>query len=114
MNLDKKLLVCESMLARLDAAMASAEAEVGYSSALEDYLRRLLENLDAEQARLDRNIRSVVLTHDNSPGSARGTAWAQEDAGQLEHLHEQMTRIRAVQNRLHLLLDAAESVAQHP
>jgi hypothetical protein len=68
MNLDKKLLVCESMLARLDAAMASAEAEVVHSGALEDYLRRLLKNLEAEQAELDHNLRAAVLMKDNSLG----------------------------------------------
>lgn len=115
MNLDKKLLVCEAMLARLDAAMASAEAEAMHSSELEDYLRRLLENLEAEQAQIDQNIRAAVLAQDNSPGPIRGAAAAPDDASRLEHLHEQMTRIRVVQNRLVLLLDAAEGVAaQHP
>ena len=115
MNLDKKLLVCEAMLARLDEAMASAEAEAVRSSALEDYLRCLLENLEAEQAQIDQNIRAAVLGQDNGPGPIGGAAATPEEASRLEHLHEQMTRIRMVQNRLVLLLDAAEGVAaQHP
>src|SRR3712207_2838026 len=58
MTLEQKLQVCEAMLARLDAAMTSAEAEVLHSSALEQHLRRLLTNLEAEQARLGDNIQT--------------------------------------------------------
>jgi hypothetical protein len=101
------------MLARLDVAMASAEAEVMQSSALEDYLRRLHDNLEAEQARLDENIRAAVLTHDNSPGPV--LVIADDDATRLQHLREQMTRILAVQNKLHHLLSAPDHAgAQHP
>ena len=112
MNIGQKLLVCEAMLARLDAAMASAEAEVMHSSALEGHLRRLLDNLEAEQARLDRNIKAVAMPQGNGSGPVRGTA--QDGAIDLQELQEQMARIRAVQSRLLLLLYAADPSAQHP
>src|SRR5688572_3434805 len=60
MNLDRKLLVCEAMLARLDAACASAEAEVKHAGALERHIRNLLAHLEAEQSRLDEKIREVA------------------------------------------------------
>ena len=49
MSLDQKLLAWDAMLARLGAAMASAEAETKHSSALEDRLSRLLASLTAEE-----------------------------------------------------------------
>ena len=115
MNLEQKLLVCEAMLARLDAAMTSAEAEVMHSSALEEHLRRLLDNLEAEQARLDQNIETAAMTQDNSP--VRGMAEAQDETRDLQNIREQMARIRAVQSRLLLLLyssDPSDPSAQHP
>jgi hypothetical protein len=114
MNLEQKLLVCEAMLARLDAAMASAEAEVMHSSALEGHLRRLLDNLQAEQARLDQDIKAVAMTQESSSGPVHGTAGAQDRAFDLQDLQEQMERIRAVQSRLLLLLYSSDSSDQHP
>jgi len=112
MTLEQKLQVCEAMLARLDAAMTSAEAEVLHSSALEQHLRRLLANLEAEQARLGDNIQTAVMTEDGSPCLVQIAA--ESGNADIRRLMEQMSRIRAVQSRLLLLLDSPDPPAQQP
>jgi hypothetical protein len=114
MTLEQKLQVCEAMLARLDAAMTSAEAEVLHSSVLEQHLHTLLDNLAAEQTRLDRNIQSAVVAEDADPGLVQAAAGNSSAARDIRNLMEQMARIRAVQGRLLLMLDAADSPAQQP
>ena len=109
MNLEQKLLVCETMLTRLDAAMASAEAEAMRSSALEGHLRGLLDNLTAEQARLDQNMRAIGA----DPGHRH--AGKNDEDSRVQSLQEQMTRIKTVQGRLLLLLNSPDGAsAQHP
>jgi hypothetical protein len=110
MNIEQKLLVCEAMLARLDAAMTSAEVEVTQSSALEDHLRRLLANLEAEQARIDQNIRTAATTQDGAV--APPSAGARSKPRDIQNLLEQMARIRAVQNRLLLFLYSSDPAQQ--
>ena len=102
MNLDQKLLVCEAMLARLDAACASAEAEVKHADALGQHIRRLLGNLEAEQARLDEKIREVTSEQNgfNSPRQ-------DEPLADMEHM---MSRLRGVQARLTRLVQPREAV----
>ena len=92
MNLDQKLLVCEAMLARLDEACASAEAEVKHADALEQHIRGLLANLEAEQARLDRKIREVA-------SEQNGFDSPQHDVP-LTDMEYLMSRLRGVQARL--------------
>jgi hypothetical protein len=105
MTLDQRLLVCESMLARLDAAMRSAEAEAVRASAFEDELRRLLGNLESEQARLEREVRA-------SPD--RDMEARRADDEPLD-LRARAARIATVEGRLLLLRDRAdEADAQHP
>ena len=112
MNLDDKLLVCETMLARLDDAMTTAEAEARQSSALQDHLRRLLDNLDAEQAKLDQTIETAIVEGEGADPEPRPDG-AEVEA--LPNLHERLARIRTVQERLHLVLVATDGVsAQHP
>ena len=60
MNLNQRLLVCESMLARLDAALAIADAESGCANAAELKMRTLLSRLEAEHQR--RDSKSGVFT----------------------------------------------------
>jgi hypothetical protein len=104
MNLDQKLLVCEAMLARLDAACASAEAEVKYAGALEEHIRGLLANLDAEQARLDQKIREVVAEQD-SPDLRN-----LEEQRPLPNMEQLMARLRAVQDRLMVLVPRCDEL----
>lgn len=67
MNLDQKLLAWEATLARLEQAMATAEAEVRYSSALEGHLCRRLADLKAEQAELSE--KSFAATANDGPSA---------------------------------------------
>ena len=60
MNLHQGLLVCESMLARLDAAFAIADAETECTRAAEQRMRRLVSRLQVEQQ--PRNWQSRVFT----------------------------------------------------
>ena len=59
MNLEKRLLVCQSMLARLDAALASADEELASASTVEAQIGGRLAHLIADQERLIRKLRSV-------------------------------------------------------
>jgi len=96
MNLDQKLLVCEAMLARLDDACASAEAEVKHADALEQHMRGLLAHLEAEQSRLDEKIREVAAEQDG--------AGAPEQDEPLADMEQLMSRLRGVQARLAILV----------
>ena len=69
MNIDQKLLVWEATLARLEEAMATAEAEARYSSALEGHLCRRLADLKAEQADLDDSGEVFATTRDDGHGA---------------------------------------------
>jgi hypothetical protein len=93
MNLDQKLLVCEAMLARLDAACASAEAEVKHAGALEQHFGRLLAHLDAEQSRLDEKIREVAAGQE-------GFDLSPQKEPPLADMEQLMSRLRGVQARL--------------
>jgi hypothetical protein len=109
MNLDQKLLVCEAMLARLDEACASAEAEVKHADALEQHIRRLLAHLEAEQSRLDEKIREVAAEQDG--------VGAPEQDEPLADMEQLMSRLRGVQARLAILVqprDAALYAIPHP
>lgn len=59
MNLEKRLLVCESMLARLDAALAHADEELASASIVEAQIGGRLADLIADQERLIQKLRSV-------------------------------------------------------
>jgi hypothetical protein len=48
MNLSQGLLVCESVLARLDAALAFADEEIECTSAAEQQMRGLVSRLQIE------------------------------------------------------------------
>ena len=102
MNLDQKLLVCEAMVARLDAACASAEAEVKHAGALEQHIRGLLAHLDAEQSRLDERIREVAAEQD-------GFDLAERDEPPLADMEQLMSRLWGVQARLALLVPPREA-----
>jgi hypothetical protein len=62
MNLSQRLLVCESVLARLDAALAFADEEIECTSAAEQQMRGLVSRLQAENERADYHIRPVSRT----------------------------------------------------
>jgi hypothetical protein len=101
MNLDQKLLVCEAMLARLDAACASAEAEVQHAGALAQHIRRLLAHLEAEQSRLDRKIREVAADQDELGGP--------EPDEPLSDMEQLLSRLRGVQARLAVLVQPRDA-----
>jgi hypothetical protein len=48
MNLNQRLLVCEAMLARLDAALAHADAEIACTAAVEKHMGALVTRLKRE------------------------------------------------------------------
>jgi len=56
MNLVKRLLVCESMLARLDDALARADEELASANTLEDHIQKRLTDLVAEQKRVEQQL----------------------------------------------------------
>ncbi len=108
MNLDQKLLACESTLARLDAAMTSAEAEAIRASALEDHLRRLLDNLEAGQARLGCTPHAVARTSRHDVGQPCGRADAADEAFPLD-LPERVAPLSEGQGKLPLLSHSEEA-----
>ena len=56
MNLCKRLLVCEAMLARLEDALAHADEELAHATIVEEHIERRLGDLQAEQERLERKL----------------------------------------------------------
>jgi hypothetical protein len=100
MNLDKKLLVCESMLARLDMALESAEAEVECSEALKDRVRSLLAHLKAEQERLDKELRKLTPTPSRRQEPVDIASVANENFPGRTAAAFLLLRLHAVQERL--------------
>ena len=72
MNLCKRLLVCEAMLARLDEALARADEELAHSNTLEERIQIRLTDLEAEQQRIEQKL--TDLKADLPTDSASATA----------------------------------------
>jgi hypothetical protein len=56
MNLHQRLLVCEAMLARLDVALARADAEMACAAAAERHMDSLVTRLRREHERTHAKI----------------------------------------------------------
>lgn len=112
MDLDQEFLACDAMLARLNAAMASAEAEARHASALETRLRRILSTLDLGGTTFDPPLPSAA----GDPGLGRSPA-GRSGPGlrRAPERPEQATPIRVAPGRLHRLLRLPEGAsARHP
>ena len=101
MDLERTLFVCDSVLARLDRAMASARTEAAQASALEERLRRVLDDIAAEQVRIDCQAGSARFADEND---ATGLFLAARDeAVSMSELEAQMAAIKSVRGRFTLL-----------
>ena len=112
MDLDQEFLAVDAMLARLNAAMASADAEARHASALEGRLRRILDTLDLEG-------RGPIFPSDLPPETS---AWGRKPAGRSGAPRNAgaaraggAVPVRVAPGRLHRFLRLREGAsAQHP
>jgi hypothetical protein len=63
MKTNQGLLVCESLMERLDVALDHAAAEVECTTAVEEQIRRLVSHLERAHQRLNA-IEAVACRHD--------------------------------------------------
>ena len=59
-NANQGLLACETVFARLDAALASANAEIECTRIAETRMRRLVSRLESEHGRPEQGIRALT------------------------------------------------------
>ena len=70
MNVYKRLLVCEAMLARLDEALARADEELAHSNTLEEHIQIRLTDLEAEQQRIEQKLTDLKADLPTNSASA--------------------------------------------
>ena len=70
MNVYKRLLVCEAMLARLDEALARADEELAHSNTLEERIQIRLTALEAEQQRIEQKLTDLKADLPTNSASA--------------------------------------------